>query len=300
MSGTQTSEGTVLFVDISDSSSLFRRLGDRDATRVVDRVLDVMAAEVEREGGSVVDRIGDEIMAEFPTAGSALRAAVAQQERTQLLRRELPEAGMLAVRTGLHHGPMERRDGRPVGTCVYRAKRIVDSAKAEQILTCEDSMRAAGNPGLPARQVERVLLRGQDTAVTLVEVLWNQPEATHIITPAPLEPASASLCISGAVGEHTLHRGAHEWIGRAPSCQLVVLFQGVSRQHAVLYERNGRFYLKDSSTNGTYVQRANTARVQHLYRDELALPREGWIGLGRAPDEGTGHTIHFRHLTHGH
>src|SRR5439155_1634871 len=42
-------------------------------------------------------------------------------------------------------------------------------------------------------------------------------------------------------------------VGRAPGCALVVADRTVSRRHCTITLRDGRFMLKDHSTNGTYV-----------------------------------------------
>ena len=70
---------TILFVDISESSKLYRLLGDQKASRVVADFLDRLAEITDAHKGSVVDRIGDELMTLFENGSSALRSAIAMQ-----------------------------------------------------------------------------------------------------------------------------------------------------------------------------------------------------------------------------
>ena len=52
-------------------------------------------------------------------------------------------------------------------------------------------------------------------------------------------------------------------IGRDPSCDIVIPNQNVSRAHAKLSRRDGRFYVEDAnSTNGTFI---NGARIDRVY-----------------------------------
>ena len=77
---------TILFVDISESSKLYRLLGDQQASRVVTDFLDRLAEITDAHKGTVVDRIGDELMTLFEDGSSALRSAIAMQWQQTTLR----------------------------------------------------------------------------------------------------------------------------------------------------------------------------------------------------------------------
>ena len=70
---------TILFVDISESSKLYRLLGDQHASRVVADLLDRLAEITHAHEGTVIDRIGDELMTLFHDGSSALKSAIAFQ-----------------------------------------------------------------------------------------------------------------------------------------------------------------------------------------------------------------------------
>ena len=70
---------TILFVDISESSKLYRLLGDQHASRVVADLLDRLAEITHAHEGTVIDRIGDELMTLFHEGSSALKSAIAMQ-----------------------------------------------------------------------------------------------------------------------------------------------------------------------------------------------------------------------------
>jgi len=57
-----------------------------------------------------------------------------------------------------------------------------------------------------------------------------------------------------------------------------------SRHHASIVFRNGRFHLRDNSTNGTVLVAADGTRTR-LHREETMLPHSGIICLGTGPEE---------------
>ena len=57
----------------------------------------------------------------------------------------------------------------------------------------------------------------------------------------------------------------------------------VSREHAKIEYRHGKFVFSDQSTNGTYL--TGDAGAVHLRRESIVLSGSGQIGLGRRPEE---------------
>jgi len=74
-------------------------------------------------------------------------------------------------------------------------------------------------------------------------------------------------------------------IGRADDNDLVIKGNLISRIHAKIEMRRGKFMLIDQSTNGTFLQSAQGQEI-FVRRDSMVLGDEGTIGLGRteAPD----------------
>lgn len=101
--GEQISVGnlTILFTDLRDSTSLYRRIGDAPAfARVMDH-FDVLRAAIEAEDGAIVKTIGDAVMAVFRRPVAALRAILrAQPQLAAPPGDRLP----LAIKAGLYHG----------------------------------------------------------------------------------------------------------------------------------------------------------------------------------------------------
>ncbi len=66
----------------------------------------------------------------------------------------------------------------------------------------------------------------------------------------------------------------------------------VSRSHAFIQYRNGKYVLCDQSTNGTYIS-LKGIKGFILKRDELMLQRNGVIGLGKIVDLNSPEAIRF-------
>jgi class 3 adenylate cyclase len=117
---------TVLFTDIVASTEQAGRLGDRRWRELLD-VHDQLARRlVERWGGHLVKTTGDGVLATFEGPGRGIGCAAE-------LREELRSIGV-RIRSGLHTGEVERRDGDVGGIAVHIAARVLAAAGPEEIL----------------------------------------------------------------------------------------------------------------------------------------------------------------------
>jgi len=81
-------------------------------------------------------------------------------------------------------------------------------------------------------------------------------------------------------------------LGRNRICNLRIDEPMASRQHVRIERRNGRYFLIDQSTNGTWLQQAD-AREQFIRRSEHPLIDAGRISLGRRLDDARAKTVEF-------
>ena len=82
-------------------------------------------------------------------------------------------------------------------------------------------------------------------------------------------------------------------IGRADDNDLVVKGNLISRIHAKIEMRRGKFMLIDQSTNGTFLRNAQ-GQEKFVRRDSTELGDEGVIGLGRAEKSGSSLAIYYK------
>jgi hypothetical protein len=85
-------------------------------------------------------------------------------------------------------------------------------------------------------------------------------------------PALVVRSGGGRAGESFRPTGARTRIGRSPECEVFLDDVTVSRNHAVLLERNGRFVVEDQgSLNGTFVNRRRIDSETLENGDELQI-----------------------------
>jgi len=291
-------QSTVLFADISDSTKLYQLLGDADARQLVMDCLNLVGGIVENGKGRIIDRIGDELMCAFEQPAAAIRAA------TQI-QKEVYDAGMdgkwsarINLRIGLHHGAVVQ-DGQSIfGDAVYTANRMVSLAKGQQILLTKETVDQL-NPqsGVLTRFVDRTRIKGKKERIEIHEVVWNPQDMTVVIAPNP-ETTIGKIKLELKTPTDTYLIDADRpmlTIGRSKDCDVVVNDIEVSRLHALIEYNKGQFKLVDRSTNGTRILKAD-GREQLLRRDEMPLPADGTILLGRKSDQARGRILKFRCL----
>lgn len=285
----------ILFADVSGSTALYEKLGDRRALKAVDTVLEQLRGATGACRGRVIKTLGDEIMAVFPTAGDATEAAEAMQARVA----RLPPFGdlRLGVRIGLHAGPVLEEAGDVFGDAVNTAARMAGMAKSGQILTTQATVETL-RPEQQARMrdLDRLPVKGKQGELRVFEQLWQDDDDLTVL--GTLEHAS------GAEARllHLAHAGLSlvmspelpsVLIGRDAASDIVIAHRSASRLHGRIELRKDKYFYKDLSTNGTYVTIAGDAEIR-LRREELMLRGQGRLAYGHPAGDARAEVISFR------
>jgi hypothetical protein len=97
-------------------------------------------------------------------------------------------------------------------------------------------------------------------------------DAAHELAEGLEGPALVVRFGGGRAGESFMPAGPRTRIGRSPECEVFLDDVTVSRNHAVLVERDGRFFVEDEgSLNGTFVNRHRIDSVVLAHGDELQI-----------------------------
>ena len=273
----------VMFADISESTSLYQKLGDVAARNIVNACLTLISGTLARFDGRLVKTIGDEAMCVFPSADLGVLAASDMQAQVSANR---PGNYPVTIHVGLHYGPVLVEEGDVFGDTVNIAAYLAAVAAAEQILTTEATEQCL-SAALKAcvRPIFHAVLKGAQEESTVFQVLWRTDNAD--LTDVNLHSAkvipgdTGSLLI--ALDEERVR--VDQWrpsivIGRSKDCDLVVADSFASRQHFTIKLVRTHFYLFDHSINGTFVSLESGEEV-HVLRRELLLDGSGRISTGR-------------------
>ena len=158
-------EGTItfLFTDIEGSTRLWEDVPD--SMRVaLQRHEVLLRSEFERHGGFVFKTVGDAFCVAFDTAHEALAAVLAAQRALHAERWSdlLGEDRRLRVRTALHTGDAQERDGDYFGPSLNRVARLLSAGHGGQILlslAAEELVRDALPAGTELRDLGERRLR---------------------------------------------------------------------------------------------------------------------------------------------
>ena len=296
----QDLEVAMLFADVVGSTQLFDMFGDTKASETVALCLVVMKDATHHYNGTVIKTIGDEVMSTFTTVDDAMGAAVMMQSRIST---ESRQGGRIpvSIRVGCHFGPVVQEQNDIFGAAVHTANRMTSQAKSRQIVISGETVEKM-SPKLQeqTRQIDVATVRGKMDEVALYELLWNPEEATSMLPTIEWENRGRNkasrmvLTVRDQTVEVSDTRKSVN-IGRADDNDLVIKGNLISRIHAKVELRRGKFILVDQSTNGTFLQNVQGEET-FVRRDSTELHEEGTIGLGRAEEPGGSLAIHFKAL----
>jgi class 3 adenylate cyclase len=283
----------LLFADVSGSTTLYEKLGDRAALDAVESVVALLRRSVAAHRGHVVKTIGDEVMACFPDADAAMQAASDMQTRVAAL----PPFGAtrLGIRVGFHHGAVIEENGDYFGDAVNTAARMAGLAKSGQIITTAATV-AALSPLLRqgTRELAALSVKGKQSEVVVCEVLWESgDEVTMVASKGAVRVVETVLRLRHG-GREILVDAAQPTVqmGRDAGHPIVIADRMASRLHGRIERRGDRFYCIDVSTNGTYVAIEGDEETV-LRRDQAMLRGRGRLAFGHSTADPDAEVVEF-------
>lgn len=290
-------EVAILFADVVGSTQLYDKFGDTKASETVALCLDVMKDATHQFNGTVIKTIGDEVMSTFPTVDDAMGAATQMQARISTDKGNEEGRIPVSIRIGCHFGPVVQEQNDIFGAAVHTANRMTSQAKARQIVISGSSVdQMSPEWKAQTRQIDVATVRGRLDEVALFELLWQPDEATSMLPTIDWQSKARSATrLTISFRETTIvvdDNRKNVLMGRADDNDLVVKGNLISRIHAKVEKRRGKFILIDQSTNGTFLQNAKGEET-FIRRDNTELVGEGIIGLGRVAKPGTPLAIHY-------
>ncbi|MDX1405881.1 MAG: adenylate/guanylate cyclase domain-containing protein [Woeseiaceae bacterium] len=294
---TKDLEVAILFADVVGSTQLYDKYGDTKASETVAHCLEVMKDATYQFDGTVIKTIGDEVMSTFPTVDDAMGAAAQMQSRISAESEEDEDRIPVSIRIGCHFGPVVQEQNDIFGAAVHTANRMTSQAKAKQIVMSGATVEQMTEKWqAQTRQIDIATVRGRIDEVALYELLWQPDEATSMVPTLEMTSKKKNgtrliLTFRDKTVEVNDKRVSIN-LGRGDDNDLVVKGNLISRIHAKIEKRRGKYLLIDQSTNGTFLQ-SNSGEETFVRRDNIELKGEGIIGLGRVAKPDSPLAIHY-------
>ena len=258
------------FTDIVESSSYFTHFGDEAGQRLqhlhYDLLEQSMATDTGADLGRIVDTAGDGAFACFASAGAAVRAMVALQNRITRENVNRPRPHQLSVRVGLHWGHVLTDGVQVTGEAVNLCARLVATARASEVRLSRDLFQELS---LELRHLCRPLgqvnLKGIARSVELMALLWRDPVRfpSHVVIRESGErialPTQDTVCFGR--GEQVDRTAAHD-VGLGLPDALAA--RQVSRRHFELRAHPDGYLLKALTSQSTEVDGTTMRRDQEL------------------------------------
>ena len=295
---------TVVFADISGSTSLYETLGNERATEAVTQVTQWISDTIEAHAGRVVKKLGDGVLCVFGDAASAVTATTHMLRQHQARLDRWPQPLRMDIRVGVASGEVVDVDGDCYGDAVNVASRLCERAGPAEIWATETAVLLAGAAAnVWYRKLGLMEIRGKAELQMLYQVEWRENEEPDSLT------MQAALVSSFAPADSILGQIQFSWhgvdmsftssdapvhVGRAIHAQLCINDPRVSRLHARIDWRNSGFVLTDMSSFGTWVRFDGSDSPVRLRRDACILHGTGQIALGVPFTESSAPVMNFQ------
>jgi class 3 adenylate cyclase len=294
---------TVVFTDLTGSTSVFETLGNLRATRAVTHLTHWICRLLQAKGGTVIKTLGDGVLTVFPEAAAAVDAVVELQRQHQANLLQQPLAEHLPIRVGVATGEVEIVDGDCYGDAVNVASRLSDLAGPHEIwVSSPDLDYASPANGIRYRPLGPINVRGRVEPCPVHQIEWHEDETSDFITMQGNYGQDAKgdalgqgieLCFLDQTRTYMcFDLPIH--VGRIRHCEFIVADPRVSRTHVRLEWRNGRIMLVDVSSYGTWIRFSGSRSEVLLRREECVLYGEGEIGLGAPFSDSSVPTVRFK------
>ncbi|MGK0291272.1 MAG: adenylate cyclase [bacterium] len=291
----------IVFIEICQKKQQFGITASIEARKKITQALSIVAGHIARHSGSLIKIIGDQILCTYPNSKKAIQSASDIQKglHDDL---SITQAGIY-IKIAAHFGSIFLDGNDIAGETVDFTEKLLEAAKAHQILTTRITMQ-----NFPAEFCMNINAIGKIkpnatslSCVEIFEVLWQVPsegegEGTMIQGSVEEErehSAGARLILEFRGKKYELSGARPSFLfGRGNQNDIIIDNGSVSRNHATIQYREGKFILIDQSTNGTYL-RTETRENFFLHQEEIHLHARGIISIGQSVSKSNPDLIYF-------
>ena len=291
-------ELTVVFADLTGSTRLFEELGNVKATQAITRLTQWIGGVCKNHSGHVVKYLGDGVLILFQESRDAVEAVNELHKVHHKRIRNWPEPLKMRLQVGMARGDVVEQNGDCYGDAVNLASRLSDLSGPEQILASETVIQHLPDDFIiRGRSMGSMVIRGLTESCVVHRIEWQEEVLSELFTmPASLMSFSAARNEVRPVGvelswlDTSVRFTSSElpvFLGRDADVQFVVQDPRVSRKHALIEWRSGKFYLEDISSYGTWVRFSDSNAIVALRRQDCVLLLDGELALGASFEDFT-------------
>ncbi len=286
----ENSQLAIMFVDIVGSSALYKNEGDAEALDVIGKQITLFEDIVSDYYGRTVKKIGDAILARFDSPSQAVLAAMQMRKFAQMKEAGFFEGEPLKIKVGVHYGPVLEQDNDIFGNAVNVASRLTSTAGTQQVLLTRQVLNElTEDMGQMCRFLEKTQFKGIPEDYEVFEIVMNEDVEGLTTSVSDLQPehlvfTRIIITYQGMTKEFSCKQGSIT-LGRDAANDVVVATPNASRHHGKIEFRKGKFILKDMSVNASYLKDMSGG-IFKIHRDEMTLPSDGQILIGKSSDEG--------------
>jgi len=297
------SEVTIVFADLTGSTSIFESLGNARATAVVTRITQDIGRTGSQRGGRIIKFLGDAVLMAFVDNYAAVHAVIDMQRQHH----ERTKTGVLQtklrIKIGMARGEIVEQGGDFFGDAVNVASRLSDLAGADEICATDNVIAQLPQGDVRYLKLGPMSLRGKSEPLPVYRIEWQPEESSEFLTVTLEHSALDALHAQSPHGMDLTWLDMHAsfqstdtpiFLGRGQDVQFAVNDPRVSRLHAKIDHRGEVFVLEDISSYGTWVRFAGSDKVVSLRRQECVLLEQGEIALGTSFDDISAPTVSFQ------
>ena len=299
-------ELTVIFADLTGSTGVFESLGNIKATLAITRLTQWIGSVCENHNGYVIKSLGDGVLVLFQESHNAIEASIQLQQVHQKRILKWPEPLKMRLQIGMARGDVVEQDGDCYGDAVNVASRLSDLSGPEQILASNAVIQQLPDDFIVrARCLGSMVIKGRTESCVVHRIEWQDEVLSEVFTIAaslvPTSLTSSNSMSPAGIELSWLDTSAKffssefpVFLGRDGNASFIVQDPRVSRTHAVIEWRGGKFYLEDLSSYGTWIRFSNSKAIVSLRRQECVLMLDGEMALGASFEDFSVPTVTFR------
>ena len=274
---------SILFADISKSSTIYEIVGDQAAQEAIEKILNLLSDITHQFTGDVIKTVGDAIICIFDSTDNAICAAKSMQQKIICGLPDIAHLPRINIHIGIHNGPVVIDKGDIFGDAVNITARVADYANPRQIVATRAVIESLPeNSNHHKKYLSKITAKNISGKIELFEIVLEDLQMTMVIDSQKLSEMLCSKLYLKKREQQFIIDAQKPMIsvGRDDYNDIVIHCSWISRTHAYIENRNGIFMVKDKSTNGTYIHPVDSEPI-FIKKGEHPLAGKGDIVFGR-------------------